>query len=241
MMVDHIITDPPYNISKENNFKTLKSAKRQGIHFGEWDENFDLFGWIKDYVPLLKSDGSIIIFCSYLYIRYLIDELTKNNITVKDILVWKKRNPMPRNVNPRYVQDKEFAIWGVKKGAKWVFNKPNDDLGNYANAIIYIQPEFLKDHFLASTSLETSLEIGKEKTIHPTQKSLSLLKEIIKIHTNENDIILDPFMGSGTTGVTALGLSRKFIGIEKDKAYFEIAKERIEHQSEKIFEKELTF
>ncbi|MGZ9432372.1 DNA-methyltransferase [Mycoplasma sp. 613B] len=69
---------------------------------------------------------------------------------------------------------------------------------------------------------------GKEKVDHPTQKSLKLMEEIIKIHTNEGDLILDPFMGSGTTGVAALKLKRNFIGIEKDEKYFKIAKERIE-------------
>lgn len=74
---------------------------------------------------------------------------------------------------------------------------------------------------------ETSTVSGNERTIHPTQKSLKLMEEIIKIHTNKNDIILDPFMGSGTTGVAALKNERRFIGIEKDPKYFQIAEERI--------------
>ncbi|QIW62006.1 DNA (cytosine-5-)-methyltransferase [Mycoplasmopsis gallinacea] len=208
LKVDHIITDPPYNISKENSFHTLTSGKRKGIHFGEWDENFDLTAWIKSYTELLKPNGSIIIFCSYLYISYLIDELIKNNIVVKDVLVWKKTNPMPRNVDRRYVQDKEFAIWGVKKGAKWIFNKPKETP--------YLRSEFI-----------TGVVSGKERTFHPTQKSLTLMNEIIKIHTNEGDVIIDPFMGSGTTGVASLRLNRSFIGVEKDQKYFELARERI--------------
>ncbi|WP_039275901.1 site-specific DNA-methyltransferase [Mycoplasma mycoides] len=75
---------------------------------------------------------------------------------------------------------------------------------------------------------QTSVVSGNEKTIHPTQKSLKLLEELLKIHTNENEIILDPFMGSGTTGVACKSLNRKFIGIEFDKTYFEIAKKRLE-------------
>lgn len=69
--------------------------------------------------------------------------------------------------------------------------------------------------------------MGKERTAHPTQKNLALMENIIKVHTNENDIILDPFMGSGTTGVAALRLNRKFIGIERNPEYFEIAKNRL--------------
>lgn len=115
---------------------------------------------------------------------------------------------MPRNVNRRYVQDTEFAIWAVKKNAKWIFNKKSD--------LPYLRSTF-----------ETAVVSGKEKNGHPTQKSLKLMEELINIHTKENEIILDPFMGSGTTGVAALKNKRKFIGIEIDNKYYEIAKERL--------------
>lgn len=204
--VDAIITDPPYNISKENNFNTM-NTKRQGVDFGEWDKKFDVCGWIKDYTKLLKKDGSIIIFCSYLFISYICDELKNNNIDVKDILVWKKTNPMPRNIERRYVQDMEFAIWGVNKGAKWTFNKPSN--------IPYLRSIF-----------ESGVVSGSERTPHPTQKSLKVMEEIIRIHTNENDLIIDPFMGSGTTGIASILNNRKFIGVEISTEYFNIAKKR---------------
>lgn len=205
--VDAIITDPPYNISKENNFTTMHNP-RKGVDFGHWDNNFDVCGWISDYTKILKENGSIIIFCSYLYISFLADKLRENDIEVKDVLIWRKRNPMPRNTQRRYVQDMEFAIWGVKKGAKWTFNKPNDK-------------PYLRSIF------ETSTVSGNERTIHPTQKSLELMRQIIRIHTNPNDTIIDPFMGSGTTGVAALLENRKFIGIEVNPEYFDIAIKRI--------------
>lgn len=209
VLVDAIITDPPYNISKDNNFSTL-ATPRKGVDFGHWDNNFNVCSWIKDFVKLLKPNGSIIIFCSYLFISYIIEELKNNAIDVKDILIWKKTNPMPRNITRRYVQDMEFAVWGVKKNAKWTFNKPDD--------IPYLRSVF-----------ETSTVSGNEKTNHPTQKSLSLMERIIKIHTNKNDLILDPFMGSGTTGVASIKTGRKFIGIDISPEYFEIARERIEN------------
>ncbi|MCD8040040.1 MAG: DNA (cytosine-5-)-methyltransferase [Clostridia bacterium] len=212
--VDAIITDPPYNISKENNFNTLASP-RKGIDFGYWDNNFNVCGWIKDYVKLLKPDGSIIIFCSYLYISYIIDELKKNGIDVKDVLIWKKSNPMPRNINRRYVQDMEFAIWGVKAKAKWTFNKPDDK-------------PYLRSIF------ETPVVSGKEKTGHPTQKSLDLMEQIINIHTNENDWIIDPFMGSGTTGLAAIKNKRNFIGIEVNPEYYESALSRFSSLTKSI-------
>ena len=207
LFFDAIITDPPYNISKENNFQTLKHP-RQGVDFGYWDNNFDVCKWVSDYVDLLKPNGCIIIFCSYLYISFLIEQLKECSIEVKDILIWKKSNPMPRNINRRYVQDMEFAIWGVKKNSKWVFNKPSN--------VPYLRSMF-----------ESSIVSGVERTIHPTQKSLKVMEEIIKIHTNENDSILDPFMGSGTTGVACLLHNRKFTGIEVNDDYFKIAKNRM--------------
>ena len=126
LKVDHIITDPPYLISTENSFSTMKNSKRKGIDFGEWDKNFNLVGWIKKYSKLINKNGSFIIFCSYKFISYIIKELEKNDFIVKDIIEWKKSNPMPRNINRRYVQDTEFAIWSVKKNANWTFNKPEN-------------------------------------------------------------------------------------------------------------------
>lgn len=208
--VDHIITDPPYNISQDNNFHTMKNHRR-GVDFGEWDRgSFDLYSWIPQYSKLLKANGSMVIFCSYRFISYIIDviESDMTNMVVKDVLVWQKSNPMPRNINRRYVQDMEFAIWSVKKNSKWVFNKPDN------------QP-YLRACF------KYPLVSGKEKTKHPTQKSLKLMEEIISIHTNENDVILDPFMGSGSTGVACLNTNRNFIGIELEKEYFEIASQRL--------------
>lgn len=208
LKVNHIITDPPYNISQKNNFDTMNNP-RKGLDFGNWDKEFDLYSWISEYEEIIDKNGSIIIFCSYRYISHIIDKLETSNFITKDIILWNKSNPMPRNTNRRYVQDTEFAVWAVKKDAKWTFNKPKN--------LPYLRPYY-----------KTSTVSGKERTIHPTQKSLKLMEEIIKTHTNKGDIVLDPFMGSGTTGVAALKLKRKFIGIELEKEYFNIALERIE-------------
>lgn len=204
--VNHIITDPPYDISQKNNFYTL--GNRKGLDFGEWDKNFDLYSWIPLYGELIDKNGSFIIFCSYKFLSYICDCLENNNFIVKDILEWEKTNPMPRNINRRYVQDKEYAIWAVKKNAKWTFNKPEDE-------------KYLRSTF------KYPIVQGKERFNHPTQKSLKLLEDIIKIHTNVDDLILDPFMGTGTTCLAAKNQGRNFIGIEQNIDYFKIAKNRI--------------
>lgn len=208
LKVHHIITDPPYNISKPNNFPSMRQ-RRQGVDFGVWDKGFDLVSWIPQYAEILDKNGSMIVFCSYRFISLIAQALESSNMLVKDILIWQKSNPMPRNTTRRYVQDLEFAVWAVKSGAKWVFNKPSD--------MPYLRSIFT--HSLVS---------GKEKLGHPTQKSLKLMKDLIQIHTNPNEIVLDPFMGSGSTGAACLELGREFIGIEKDKKFFTMAQKRLE-------------
>ncbi|MBR6810869.1 DNA (cytosine-5-)-methyltransferase [Candidatus Saccharibacteria bacterium] len=209
--VDHIITDPPYNISKDNNFSTMKSAKRQGVDFGEWDKEFDLTGWIPDAEKILRPGGTFIIFNSYRNLTPIIEKMESCGLVIKDVIKWIKTNPMPRNIDRRYVQDTEYAIWAVKPKKPWVFNKKADKP--------YLRAEY-----------RTSTVSGNERTSHPTQKSEKLMSEIIEVHSNKGDLILDPFMGSGTTGVSALSKGRRFIGCELSEEYFDIAKERISNK-----------
>jgi DNA (cytosine-5)-methyltransferase 1/site-specific DNA-methyltransferase (adenine-specific) len=208
VLVDHIITDPPYNISKSNNLATLKTAKRQGVDFGEWDKEFDLVGWISLAAKLIRPGGSFIVFNSYRNLTPIIDALEAEGFAVKDVIRWVKSNPMPRNMNRRYVQDTEYAIWAVTPGKPWVFNRPSN--------AGYLRAEF-----------NTPTVAGLERTNHPTQKSLKLMREIIRIHSNAQDLIFDPFMGSGTTGVAALAEKRAFLGIELESKYFQIAESRL--------------
>ena len=210
VVVNHIITDPHYNISKDNNFNTMRNP-RVGVDFGNWDRGeFDLYSWIPKYSKLLDKNGSMIIFCSYRFISFLIEacESSESGLEVKDILVWQKSNPMPRNIKRRYVQDMEFALWAVKKGAKWTFNKPDD--------VPYLRSIF-----------QSPTVSGREKLGHPTQKSIKLMERLVEIHTNPGETILDPFMGSGSTGEAAIRLGKNFIGIEKDDKFFNMAEQRL--------------
>ncbi|MDH2997613.1 DNA methyltransferase [Pasteurellaceae bacterium LFhippo2] len=205
--VDHIITDPPYAISAENNFHTMNNP-RKGVDFGDWDWGFDPTIWLDRAMPLLNENGSMIIFCSYRFISQITNKIESLGGVVKDILVWQKANPMPRNINRRYVQDMEFMLWAVKsKKTKWIFNKPEDK-------------PYQRGFFQTPTLL------GKERTAHPTQKPIALMKEIIQLHTHSEQVILDPFMGVGSTGVASVMLNRQFIGCEQNIRWFEIAKER---------------
>jgi len=203
--VDLILTDPPYNISKKNNFHTMG---QRGIDFGEWDKGFDLYLWIDSAVQLLNKNGSMIIFNDWKNLGNIARYAETLGMEIKDLFRWEKDNPIPRNRDRRYITDFEMAVWLTKKKGKWTFNRHSDT---------YERPLF-----------KAPLVGGKEKTIHPTQKPISLMEHLLKIHSNEGDIILDPFMGSGSTGVACQNLDRNFIGIELDETYFNVAKERIE-------------
>ena len=196
--VDLILTDPPYNISKDNNFKTIGRA---GIDFGKWDKNFDQLSWLDDITNIVSKNGSIIIFNDWKNMGMISAKLEKEGFEIKDLIRWIKPSPMPRNVNRRYVTDFEFAIWAVKKGAKWTFNKLSDKP--------YMIPEYT-----------STVPIGASR-IHPTQKPEKLISEIIKVHSNPGDIIFDPFSGSGTISCCADQLDRYYIASEINKKYYD--------------------
>lgn len=198
--IDLVLTDPPYNIARENNFHTMGRA---GIDFGEWDKEADILSYIKEAFRVTKNGGSFIVFNAWKNLGDISKEAERVGFETKDMLRLEKTNPMPRNRDRRYITDYECAIWFTKPKEKWTFNRQDP---------AYQRPKFVK---------------SIDKGFHPTQKSLSLMEDLLKIHSNETDIVLDPFMGSGTTGVACKNLNRNFIGIELDKDYYEIAKKRI--------------
>lgn len=205
--VDLILTDPPYCVSRDYQLG-FSNMGRSGMNYGEWDYGFDQKEWIRVCSPLVREGGSFIIFNDWKNLSYLVEELEKNGFIIKDLIRWEKSNPMPRNVNSRYVMDVELAIWAVKGKKKWVFNKPEN--------IPYLKPVY-----------KTGVVLGKGKRIHPTQKSLDLFSQIIQVHSNEGDLVFDPFSGSGTTAVACKETGRNFIGSEIDSDYYQKAVKRL--------------
>lgn len=198
--VDLVLTDPPYNIARDNNFTTMG---RSGIDFGEWDKGADLFTYINEVKRVLSKDGSFVVFNDWKNLGDIARFCEGLGFDTKDLIRLEKTNPMPRNRDRRYVTDYEMAIWFTMPKAKWIFNRQDTN---------YQRPKFVH---------------GIQYGYHPTQKNLNLMDDLVKIHSNEGQTVLDPFMGSGTTGVACRNLNRKFIGIELDKDYFNTAKDRI--------------
>lgn len=202
--INLILTDPPYNIARANNFHTMG---RKGIDFGEWDKGFDLFSYIDLLPRVCTKDASVVIFNDWKNIGEIAKYAETKGFVIKDMLRWEKSNPMPRNRDRRFVVDYEVAVWLTMPKAKWTFNRQSET---------YDRPLF-----------KGGLVSGNEKTEHTTQKPVWLMKEILQVLSNQGDTVLDPFMGSGTTGVACKELGRNFIGIELDKQYFDIAEIRI--------------
>lgn len=206
--IDLILTDIPYNISKENGFGGFDkktNRNRVGIDFGEWDKGFNVES-LSILTPKLKKGGSIVIFSSFEQFGDIIN--TFNTLSLKDKLIWEKSNPMIRNRERRYISNIEFCSWFVN-GKDWTFNRKND---KYEGCVLRYPTE----------------SGGGFKRYHPTQKNLNMFKYLLEIHSNEGDTVLDPFMGGGTTGVGCKQLNRNFIGIEVDKNYFNVASDRIQ-------------
>ena len=206
--VDLIIADPPYVISRESNFHTMKD--RKNASFGSWDEEFDNTDWIHASFKLLKDGGSLIVFNDFKKVSDVINIATTAGFEFKDVIVWEKTNPMPRNRERRYIPSLELMIWFVKKKhAKWVFNRQDDP---YQSPVIRCASE----------------SGGAFKRFHQTQKPIKLIEKLIKIHSNEGDLVLDPFMGSGTTAVASINTKRNYTGFELDSHYYKVLSDRID-------------
>jgi site-specific DNA-methyltransferase (adenine-specific) len=210
--VDAIITDPPFNligkIGRIHLFRQSEKQKDPSVteENMKFDIGFNQTGWIKKAVCLLNKGGHIIIFNDWENMKEIADELRSCKIKIKSLNHWQKKNPTPAEWKRRFVPGREYFLHSVKPG-KYIFNVNSLNKGVF-------------DYGLTPQSEK---KYGK----HPNQKPIKLMEELVNILTNRNQIILDPFMGSGTTGVACKNLGRDFIGIELDKNYFKIAQDRI--------------
>lgn len=211
--VDAIICDPPFNIVEKigKNMHIFRQAlKQENSSISEssmaFDIGFDQISWIKYASSKLKKGGNFIVFNDWENMGEIAKEARNCGLKVKMMGHWQKPNPTPAEWRRRFVAGREYFLH-LTKGGKNTFNTDSLHFGEFN---IPLTPKSEKSH-------------GK----HPNQKPIRLMSELVKILTNDGDCILDPFMGSGTTGVACANAGRKFIGIELDEGYFEIAKNRI--------------
>ena len=220
--VDMIFADPPYFLS--NDGFTCQNGKMVKVNKGEWDKSMGAeenhkynLAWISACKKVLKKDGTIWISGTQHNIFDIGFALQQLGFKILNMITWEKPNPAP-NLSCRYfTHSTELLIWASKsEKSKHTFNY---DLMREENG-----GKQMKSVWSFTAPKNSEKTFGK----HPTQKPVDLLNRIIKASTNEGDVVLDPFLGSGTTAVSCVLTNRKYIGIEKEKEYFELAKKRVE-------------
>lgn len=234
--IDLIYADPPYNLSGKNlnliNNKTGGPFYKMNEDWDKWDyDEYIKFTeqWIKETWRVLKQNGSLYVSCTFHNIAEIIITAKKIGFKLNNIITWYKTNAMPNITKRTFTHSTEYVCWFVK-GKQWKFNYEELKKLN-PHRTKDGKPRQMRD-FL--DFIELPLVQGKERikgengrAVHPTQKPEKLLEIIITASSDPGDIVLDPFFGTGTTGVVAQKLKRNWIGIEINDKYIKVAEKRI--------------
>jgi len=167
----------------------------------EWDKGFEIT-FLHECLRVLREGGTALIFCSY----HLLGDYLKSGYKVQQIIHWTKTNPFPA-IAKVYTPNVEYIIWFIKSNP-YYFNKKES----------------------GQNIITTNVCQGKERTSHPTQKPQDLINKLLLVHSEPENVVLDPFLGSGTTSTACKSLGRRFIGIEQEPKYCEIAQRRLSQE-----------
>ncbi len=225
---DLVFADPPYNLQLKNQLIRPDRSKVNAVN-DKWDqfESFKVYddftiNWLSQCRRVLKKNGSIWIIGSYHNIFRVGAKIQDLGFWILNDVIWDKNNPMPNFRGTRFTNAHETLIWASKdKNSKYTFN--------------YQSLKCLNDDLQIRSTWNLPICNGNErlkengKKVHSTQKPESILHRILLASSNKNDLILDPFLGSGTTAVVTKKLGRIFYGIEKDKKYFDAANKRLKN------------
>lgn len=225
--VDLVFADPPYNLQLNGDLHRPNNSLVDAVD-DDWDKfdslkTYDTFtrDWLTAARRVLKDDGAIWVIGSYhniFRVGYILQDL---GYWILNDIIWNKTNPMPNFRGRRFTNAHETMIWaGKSEQSKYTFNYDamkalNDD------------KQMRSDWTLPLCTGKERLKDGDGHKTHPTQKPESLLHRVILSSTNIDDVVLDPFFGTGTTGAVAKKLGRRFIGLERDHSYAEAANKRI--------------
>lgn len=207
--VDAVVTDPPYQISGKFSDENRRNGSTRVLNF-HWDKGLtieSILSALQMSIDLLNRPGNLVVWCSDAQIQSLRELLIENGFSVKP-LAWVKENPPPTFKSVRFSSGFELAVMAYEANSFW----GKEVAGNYPNV-------WIADGMRSG---------NPERSGHPTQKPLGLMEWQVSHLVRKNTICLDMFMGSGTTGVACVKLGRKFIGIELEPKYFDIACRRIE-------------
>lgn len=225
--VDMIFADPPYNLQLDGELYRPNNTRVDGVE-EDWDrfddlEAYDAFtrSWLSAARHCLKDDGTIWVIGSYHNIFRVGAILQDLGFWILNDVVWRKSNPMPNFRGRRFTNAHETLIWAAKhRDSRHTFNyrsmkSLNDDL------------QMRSDWYIPICSGSERLKEPSGAKAHPTQKPEALLHRAVLASTNPGDLVLDPFLGSGTTAAVAKRLHRRWLGFEADADYAAIACERI--------------
>ena len=223
---DLIFADPPYNLQLKSELIRPDRSKVNAVN-DKWDqfENFKKYDeftyeWLTECKRILKKDGAIWVIGSYHNIFRVGTAIQNLGFWILNDVIWNKNNPMPNFRGTRFTNAHETLIWASKsEKSKYTFNYQslkclNDDLQMRSNWNLPI-----------CNGAERLKKNGKK--VHSTQKPESLLHRVLLASSNKGDMILDPFLGSGTTATVAKKLGRNYFGIEKEKNYFNASEQRL--------------
>lgn len=227
--VDFVFADPPYFLSTGG--ISVSSGKQVSVDKGEWDKpRLDLTPsefqekWISEVRRVLSPDGAIVVSGTYHSIFRCGIALEDNGYRILNDIVWFKPNGSPNLSGRRLAASHETLIWASKDAkSRFIYNYKELREAGFEEDRIKRAGSQLRSVWWIPNSSASEKQHGR----HPTQKPIKLLRRVISAFTLPGQLVLDPFMGSGTTGVACVELGRKFIGIEVSKEYFEIAQSRI--------------
>ena len=225
--VDLIFADPPYNLQLKDTLyrpdqTTVEAVTQDWDKFNTYKE-YDNFTeqWLKESKRILKKGGALWVIGSYHNILRVGTSIQNHGFWILNDIIWHKTNPMPNFRGTRFTNAHETLLWcTTSREAKYTFNYQNLKELNDGK-------QMRSDWFIPICSGKERLRESNNQRSHPTQKPEALMYRIILSSTNKGDIILDPFLGSGTTAVVAKKLQKNFIGIEQDKEYISLAKKRL--------------
>lgn len=225
--IDIIFADPPYFLS--NGGITCSGGKMVSVNKGSWDESLTVTKkykfnrkWIHECYRILKDEGTIWISGTLHNIYSIGMALEEEGFKILNNITWQKTNPPPNLACKTFTHSTETILWARKNLPK-VKYKFNYELMKKMN-----NNKQMKDVWTISLTKPSEKKQGK----HPTQKPLELLERIILASTVENDLILDPFCGSSTTGIAANKLKRRYIGIDNSEEYLSLSIRRYEELKE---------
>lgn len=233
--VDMIFADPPYNLS--NGGFTVHAGKMVSVNKGNWDKSRGFNGdytfhhnWLEACRRVLKPNGTIWVSGTYHSIYQCGHAIQSLGYHILNDIAWFKPNASP-NLSCRYfTASHETLIWARKeKKAKHEFNYELMKNSSWERDFIKKPNTQMRSVWAIGTPKPDEKKFGK----HPTQKPIDLLKRIILASTNKNDLILDPFTGSSTTGLAAYLYGRKFIGIDTEQNYLDLSVKRFKELDKK--------